>query len=1076
MMRIWAHGLVTVLLAGTLAQARVRLSCDRPVLFQGEGCFLQADLPETGAEDAHWSLQGPGAASPALKALSRTEAWLAALPSMEGGSFTVVVEDGLDPSVRAQAAVPGGARVRNGWGGPGPGHLGPGPVPVSPPYADAAGPSQRLRGVRIAFACGGFAQVDAALGRLDRCWILAGAEGLRAYGLAGEAVPVPEGLQPPPGHAVRALAVLPPGPCAAGAPRLVYAAAKEDPETQTRIFVLGADGVLREWAPGWAEQATTGRTVRDLALDQDGRVLVAFADGRDILRVEWDGTPVPYARLPEQADPGVAGVLAMVLDPVTGDLYVGDGSGVHRIAPSGASNPVLGPGAAGPAWSGSPSAMALCGRELLLVDTDRRTLHAFHLDRRELAGLLAPADSPGPDRTRFGPLRRFQPSLPAAACSALGEAGALAATPEGRCLLAVGHGLATLTLPGERPAPAVPPAAARRPVHPPPDPVPAKPITRQEKLEHFRAVQAEIRTLKKQARLVRRFRLQAEAKARERAFRAWRGRVEASRKKEPKRSAEARPGAWRQSRTGLLVLVAGGMVYLLDPSSMHAWAQPAYVNDRAPVPASGTGPISHLALGSDPGSDLLPDLTGFAAARAAIGNVGPACAHPLAGLLGLQACGTDYQAGVLAQIDDLETQTLQLFVPPQTLGVGCRTDGSPTQDPELSKLFQSSRSLQYQQLNANALALRYQFLAVGLEFRAVGLGLLSGQSLATPFARNRTLVAATPSLVFAETGDSLNLVGSLIESAGNEFGVVAAEAQAYQVDYQTWAQCQTEGLSACTEAGASLPSAAPAPSPRSPLPILADLLARPHLCLVTAGQYGVDASYCGGPVVAQLQARNGTLASLYQQAACLGASNTPGCPPVPQAGAGLDGAIALLKRYAAQLNAARYLGLAIGDGIAAGGESLRLIAEPLDFAGDVLGAAGSFAGADLLFSIGAAVRASAFDLESIGAAELSRAAALGLQVNAERWAQLDQEGARDPAHVPVSSTGTGLTGDDAAGSSSAQAKATDTGASQGPLATSSTAGRPPGSTPTAPTASAAIRVRALLLLPLVLHRITPWIR
>jgi len=611
----------------------------------------------------------------------------------------------------------------------------------------------------------------------------------------------------------------------------------------------------------------------------------------------------------------------------------------------------------------------------------------------------------------------------------------------------------------------------------------ADPGARQRKLEQFRAVQAEIRAIKQRERQVRRFRLQAEADARERAFRAWRGRVEA--RKRPQGSGDQSVPGW-PSRPGLLVLAAGAVVVLLEPGSPRAWAQAAEDAGRPLLPSTGSDPSSHallaggFALPSYPGIGPVLEFPDFSAAQDTFGLATTFCADPFMGLLDVQACAPEILAGVPARIADLEARTLQLFVPPERLGAGsCRPGESPAQAQQRIRLFQTGQSLQYDRYSADALALRDQFLAVGLWFRAVGLGLRSGQALALPLARNRTLAAAVPALVFAELDDGLSLAGFAIEAAGNGFGVLAADALVYQANYQLWAQGQTEAALACTGTATALPTTAPSPPLPSPLPVLADLLSWAQCCQPATAQYAVDPSYCGAPMVAQLQARNGTLAGLYLQSACPGPSESAGCPGLPQVDASGDGAILRLKRYAAELSAVRYLGQAISYGLFGAGEVLRIEGEPLQAVGNAQGAAALFAGRDLLFALGAAVKADSYYLDSIGAMARGQAAILGLEANAQRWAQLNQEETRDAAPDTVAAAGSAGASD----ASSTQAGQGEPAASAAPPATASTAGGPPASTagsfpdpPPSGTTAGSAAGRARPLLPVVLVLALPRLR
>jgi hypothetical protein len=352
---------------------------------------------------------------------------------------------------------------------------------------------------RIAF-CSGFAGAadEPAVKRLEGCWIVAGEQGLHAFSPVGEAV----ALNGPPVVAgapdCRAVAVLPPaaGPASADAPRLACSVSRpgagpDGASLADQVFLLGPDGTWRELALGNAGAREHRRRVSDLALDRDGQVYVAFGDGRDILRIDLAGSVIRHAHVPGDPgagtgeageDPGPAGILAMVLDPETGDLLVADRAGIRRVTASGVITGVF------ERRRFEACHLALHGSRLLIADPLRGRLHALDLDSGHRMTLLGRT---GAKESKPDPV------------------GPLAATPSGGWLLAVGKGYSTFALPRpSRPKPPAAPAKSEPTATPPASGGPAPGSTaqtpRQRALAHFREAQLQVRNHKKRQRELRR--------------------------------------------------------------------------------------------------------------------------------------------------------------------------------------------------------------------------------------------------------------------------------------------------------------------------------------------------------------------------------------------------------------------------------------------------------------------------------------------------------------------------------------------------------------------------------------------
>ena len=1046
-----------LLASGVAARAQVALTCDKPYLLEGERCTLRATVAGGTEPSLRWRLQGQEDSGPCLKPASRTGAWFTAPAVADGASFTVVAEAEHDPALRATLRFQ--ARKR-------PGGL-EDPVPALVPEAfapalswflgDPAAPGEGASGPlssRIAFCDAAFEDAqEPAVRRLHRCWIVAGARGLQAFSLAGEQVPLPECLQLAPGQVVHALAAMPSGVglIPVDAPRLVVAVSKGTPGAATRIIALGCGGVLREWS--LAEPGEARRTVRGLALDRDGSVFVGFMDDRDILRLDLAGNAFLHARLPDSAPPepggGGPGLLAMVLDAATGDLIVGDGAGLHRVDFRGLVTPVL------PAQTvGCPGHLALRGRDLVIADALRPVLHRLHLDTLRRVTILGEAEGHGP-------------------------AGALAITPEGWCLLAVGQGYATLALAEEDDDA----WGEAREAAPPPSPA----LVRQQRQERFWALQREIRSHEKKLRRLRGSRAPDRARGigkhkrdlgRLRRLADQLGTAEApDHPPEPQAHGRARAGGGLRV-SGLCCAALLGLAYLASPAEAQVLGQNLYLqsygSDSFSFSYSNSYPyplqpsFSSFSSFAQPPAERIAGYT--ATALAGVNQLGTVCDGPVAALLGIPACGRDARAGVQGQITAIATQMSQLFVEPSTLGAGeCLRGETPADAKERIALAQSDQLVRFDQLNADAGMLSSQLSRDGNLIQVAAGGLLAGGAIAAAVLVNVTLPQMVPALVLEETGNSLFVAGFGLEGAAEVYGQVAFEAQAYQARYQRFANSQNRALLNCTGIASGQgagPTASTTPlalATLSPLSAMADALAKLQAGCALAGQHGLSLAVCTPQSLSGLRHANGTLAGIYRQgipclaAGLLGGDQAP-CPRLPLADYSRvrTDTFSYLTEFSAETSMASSGLFGLGYGFLAGSEGLIIAAEAAETAGGAGVAQGLFGASDGLLIAANGLFADGYDLLRIAAAMRGVQASVTLQFNAESRARLDQREAQALARTqPLASNRT---------------RGTATGGGTGPGASSSTGqapagttGRPDSSTALArPVTSSALRARPFL--------------
>lgn len=995
--RLGARGCAWLLLAGVLAQAQVRITCDRKEVRSREECTLQVVPDEVPPRAWRWSVAGPGNPRPILRPLSGTEVRLTAPPTRAGGGVKVLVEAADNPSLRAEFELRVTPNPKLGctqWQERDervPGTFTPSLCrfqgdPTARPGA------HRLRAAKLCFSGEAFAGGSKALRTLDRCWLVAGGQGLQAFSPTGEAVPVPV-PEPGPGRICRAVAVLPPGARPGpGAPRLAYSESTPDPfapgavgDEDTRIFVLGLDGVRRELDLGEAGTAGGPRTVRDLALDREGGVLVLLSGGRGLWKVDAAGRVALLALIPEGGGDPLEGLTGLALDPATGDVHVADGACVRRVTPAGAVTPV----APAKGWrSIRPCHLAVHGRELLVSDDRNSQVHALHLDSRRLATLVGPAG--GGEPTRLGPVPLLNPGLPAEVCAALGGAGPVASDQDGLCLLGTGEGLALLGLPGEplaqvlaRSEGTAPQGVSRRPR----TSEPVRPLsTRQANLERSRSLQTRLREYRRERKVGKRL---------------------AARKPEPAAAAKPTLRLPRRRGTslnlkgvGLMVLLACGT--LLDPATLGVQGETA-----PPVPPPPLDPAS-----------LINSFT--ARAAASMRQLDQDCALILAAGATSIPCAPEYQTGLLAQLDGLYAQMTRMLVDPSSLGAGTCLPGEPLETAKARlALDQGDLLASYDHLIADATVLQYQLYRDGFALQAVGSGLLIGQSAGYAAGEPVAGLGGIPGATLGIVGNGLAGGGFGLQTLGAWVGAKTAYlGTTYRARYQRYANGHSQDLlDACTGEGAPA-GPPPAPTPPAPSPAAAGM-AVPALqeaiqkltagCLL-AGQAQLNLAVCSDETFADLRSKNGTLAELSQSVACLANGLLTGrqapCARAPLSDARTrSDTFSYFLQFTGEMGSLGWDLITVGNAFHAASQGLFSGADFAALLGQGAGANGLVAGGYGLSTVGTGLLASGFDLLRIGAVSQGWVADMAHAFNAQSRAQLDEPEAGDSEAAQGSSTG-----------------------------------------------------------------------
>ena len=470
-------GLAALVLAAP-SVAQVTITCDPAVVTSRVPCVLTASHGDGKSRAWKWSVVGLEDASRLLEPFAPDKVRVRTPVTLVERSFTVVAEDSQDPTVTGTFVL----RITpNPQPGSGERALTEGLFPgaFTPSLRPFLGhpESHGTLGRR-----GAFAKVfniafcdDAAMGALDRCWLLARAHGLDAWRVTGERVELPDSPGPLPMDSLcSAVATLPPGPgeVPAGAPRVVFCERKVGVLGGTSIYALEPDGRRRLLAGGPGQRVLDGPgrdarfvNVCDLALDRRGNVYL-LEQWHGVRKISLEGQ-VSTVKLPPSTlgRREVRNAECLTVDPATGDVYVGGRGLLARISPEGEWTRViggwtralaagtgrelapLGPGRVplDTRFEMHPRHLALHGRELFMASLDG--IDAFHLDSRRLARIV-PFD-PALRANRLGPVPFLNPNLHAGQCAAIEGCGPLALTKEAMCLVEVGQGLAELELPDD---------------------------------------------------------------------------------------------------------------------------------------------------------------------------------------------------------------------------------------------------------------------------------------------------------------------------------------------------------------------------------------------------------------------------------------------------------------------------------------------------------------------------------------------------------------------------------------------------------------------------------------------------
>jgi len=353
---------------------------------------------------------------------------------------------------------------------------------------------------------------------------------------------------------------------------------------------------------------------------------------------------------------------------------------------------------------------------------------------------------------------------------------------------------------------------------------------------------------------------------------------------------EARPGGVAPGRSGpirrggLLCMALLGLGALADPSCQA-------VSGWVTGPGPGAGPA------------LPPDSNRYTAdATAGLAKLGPVCAASLLATRPIAPCGQAYRTRVLAQVEAIHGQMLDLYVDPASLGPGRCQPGESLQGAKARiALDQSDVLVAYDALNADASALMSQLYRDGLTLDAVGQGLLAAQAAAA--GGNATGLEAAATFAVRETATSLSVANQGLQAVGAIYSKVANVAIGYKAKYQRYANNQTQAvLDRCTGAAPAqgLPASATpgtgaggSASLTSPVPALEDAVLKLTDGCVLASQHGLDLPVCSQASLAEVQLRNGTLGDLFRASPALppgscraGSPSAPARPwPTPAPGA-----------------------------------------------------------------------------------------------------------------------------------------------------------------------------------------------
>lgn len=375
------------LMLATLAQAQVTITADPDPAISRYACTLTVTHSDRVARDWDWHVVGQADNSGLLVKTGPNQARFNTPVTLTERSFTVVAEDKADASVkgtfvlRAQPNPNAGSselKHVNAWS---PEAFTPSLRPFLNIVGMPGGPGLKPRSFdnppnKIVFCD------DAAMGPLDRCWIVSGTNGLEAYKVIGDPVRLP-GFPYPAGdfRRCRGVATLPPGrgEVPPGAPRIAFCESHRRNNMgpmAIAIFTLQPDGSRRSLAGSLTDfdsirrdgkgSAAVFSGIIDLALDRKGNVFVLEPTGPPVIRrIDPAGNVTTLCGGGEGDSNHADGAgkearfmkpVAMTVDPDTGDLYVGELQAIRKVTPDGVVTTVLG-GGGPPPWPSTPMAI-----------------------------------------------------------------------------------------------------------------------------------------------------------------------------------------------------------------------------------------------------------------------------------------------------------------------------------------------------------------------------------------------------------------------------------------------------------------------------------------------------------------------------------------------------------------------------------------------------------------------------------------------------------------------------------------------------------------------------------------------
>ena len=307
-----------------------------------------------------------------------------------------------------------------------------------------------------------FLEPEQALGDLGGKWLVAGERGVLVVSQSGAATP----LAGAPEQDVMALAVRPKP--AAGDPHPVRAVFAQRRAVQAEglavshawtLHALAVDGSIVQLEPWEGDGSSLARrlvsfgAITGLAMGADGTIFVADGGRQQIRKVALDGMTQTLTLA--GSTPAFQSLKGLALHPDSGDLFVADGSQLHRVSQSGQVKRVLGqpwPDLGASLIAPSllvPQDLQLHGQHLFIADSGLRAILIFSLTT---GSLQTPVGEPDSQQERMGALRFYAPGSEGP-CAALAAAHSVGVAQDGTCLIGLCHGLGKLDWSTEPPDP-----------------------------------------------------------------------------------------------------------------------------------------------------------------------------------------------------------------------------------------------------------------------------------------------------------------------------------------------------------------------------------------------------------------------------------------------------------------------------------------------------------------------------------------------------------------------------------------------------------------------------------------------